>query len=101
MIESLVGVVGRGLWHDERQRLKADYDFALQHLKRDRLVWKDMRYFLYQNRNTLPGGNMPFRTAAREELEVENLRQWWGEDVVHWSPSGKKGQSTKRLGIHV
>ena len=108
MIQSLVGIVGERLWHDERQRLKADYDLCLQALKRDRLVWKDMRYFLSHNLNTLPGGNMSFRTAEREELEVENLRKWWGSDMIHWRPGGshantssRKGQSTKKLSIRV
>lgn len=100
MIGGLVGVNGRGIWHDERQRIKADYDFALQHLKRDRLVWKDLRYFLSQDRNKLPGGNMPYRTAEREELEVANLRRWWGSDVIHWNPNAR-GSVTKKLGIRV
>ena len=97
MVGGLQGVVGRGLFYDERQRVKGDYDFCLQALKRDRLIWKDMRYFLAQDRNTLPGGNMKFRTREREEAEVENLRRWWGSDVIRWSD----GKGTKRLGIHV
>ena len=97
MVGGLQGVVGRGLYYDERQRVKGDYDFCLQALKRDRLIWKDLRYFLSQDRNTLSGGNMAFRTREREEAEVENLRRWWGRDVIRWSD----GKGTKRLGIHV
>jgi hypothetical protein len=40
---------------------------------------------------------MAFRTREREEAEVENLRRWWGSDVIRWSD----GKGTKRLGIHV
>jgi hypothetical protein len=92
---------GQSIWFDERQKLKEDYDFCLQFLKRDRFVWKDLRYFISHDMNRLPGGNMKFRSAAREEAEVENLRRWWGDDVVRWKPSGKKGQQAKSLGIHV
>jgi hypothetical protein len=101
MIQGVAGVVGRGVWFDERQKLKEDYDFCLEHLKQSRLVWKDMRYFCFKDMNVLAGGNMPFRTEQREEQEVANLRRWWGDDMIRWSPSGKKGQSTKHLRIIV
>lgn len=88
------------IWFDERQKLKEDYDFCLQFLKRDRLVLKDLRYFVYHDMNKLAGGNMRFRTPQREELEVENLRRWWGDDMISWKPDGKNTQ-TKHLGIRV
>jgi hypothetical protein len=99
MVTGVVGInrTPGALWYDERQKMKADYDFALQHLKRDRLVLKDCRYFLFQDRNTLPGGQMPFRTAQGEEQAVANLKRWWGEDIINWSV----GKTTKRLGIRV
>ena len=101
MVQGIAGIVGRDVWFDERQKLKEDYDFTLQHLKLNRLVWKDMRYFCYKDMNVLAGGNMAFRTEAREEAEVANLKRWWGEDMIQWKPSGRKGQSTKSLGIRV
>lgn len=97
MVAGLVGVTGRGIWFDERNKIKADYDFVLQHLKRDRLVWKDLRYFLSQDRNNLPGGAMAFRTREREDAEVENLKRWWGEDMIRWT----EGKGTRRLRINV
>ena len=97
MVTALVGIVGRGLWYDERQKLKADYDFCLQALKRDRLIWKDQRYFLAQDRNNFAGGSMRYRSREREEAEVENLRRWWGEDVINW----KEVMTTKSLRINV
>lgn len=97
MIGGLIGVVGRDAWFDERNTLKVDYDYCLQRLKRERLVWKDLRYFLFQDRNNLPGGNMQWRTREREEAEVENLRRWWGEEMFRWS----SGKGMKRLGVHL
>jgi hypothetical protein len=40
---------------------------------------------------------MPFRTQAGEEAAVENLRRWWGADMISWTV----GKTTKRLGIKV
>jgi hypothetical protein len=96
---NIAGVVGRKLWFDERQVLKEDHDFSLQHLKLTRFVWKDMRYFCDKDINMAAGGNMPLRTEAREELEVANLKRWWGEDMIRWSPSGRRGQVQKHLSI--
>lgn len=105
MITCIVGLDRshpKPIWYDERQKLKEDYDFTLQHIKRDRLIWKDLRYFAFHDMNVLPGGNMAWRTPAREEAEVENLRRWWGDDVIRWSPAGRnRGQRTKHLGINI
>ena len=65
MVTGLVGLdrsKSPAIWYDERNIIKDDYDFALEHLKRDRFVWKDCRYFLAQDRNVLAGGNLPWRT---------------------------------------
>lgn len=85
------------IWFDERQVLKEDYDFCLEHLKRDRFVLKDLRYFYSQDRNVLPGGNMGLRTPEREEAEVQNLKDWWGDDMVRFTD----GRQTKHLRIIV
>lgn len=82
VVGGLIGVIGRGLWFDERNKLKVDYDFCLQAMSRDRVILKDHRYWLNQDRNILPGGNMRFRTREREEAEIENLVKWWGSDVI-------------------
>ena len=88
------------IWFDERQKLKEDYDFCLEFLKRDRLVLKDLRYFISHDIQQLAGGNMRFRSPAREELEVQNLRRWWGEDMITWNPNGRR-TTTKHLRIVV
>ena len=95
MIGCITGIVGRGVWYDERNIIKDDYDHVLQHLKTDRFVWKDMRYFIAQDRNVLAGGQMTWRTIERENAEVERLKAWWGDDIIHWR--NRKG--TKSLSI--
>jgi hypothetical protein len=43
---------------------------------------------------------MRFRSPAREELEVENLKRWWGDDMITWNPNGRR-TTTKHLRIVV
>lgn len=97
VVGGLVGVRGRGQWFDERNQLKTDYDFCLQSMRDHRLLLKDQRYFLEQDRNRLPGGNMELRTRQREEAEVANLVRWWGDDVITW----KAKKSTIGLSVRV
>jgi hypothetical protein len=98
MVTGFVGInrhIQPPIWFDERQKVKEDYDFALEFLKRDRLVWKDCRYFFSQDRNVLRGGNMPWRTPEREEQEVQNLKDWWGSDMIVFTD----GKNTKHLRV--
>lgn len=97
VVGGLIGVIGRGSSFDERNRLKVDYDFCLQSMVKHRLLLKDHRYFLAQDRNTLPGGNMEFRSKDAEKAEIDNLVSWWGPDVV--SAKGKK--QTVGLSVNV
>lgn len=107
MLSGLVGFNRTELpniWFDERQKLKEDYDLTLEYLKRDRLVFKDLRYVCQHDINTLKGGNMEFRTADREDAEARNMQEWWGTDVIRWygfssqrKGQGKKGNRTPRL----
>lgn len=94
MLQGLYGFIGRGIWYDERNIHKADYDICLQHLKHTRLVWKDMRYFASKDINYLRGGLQEFRSREREEAEVENLKKWWGSDVIDWG--GHQGSGPRR-----
>ena len=92
----LTGIVGRGIWFDERNWTRADHDFALQHLKADRLSWKDNRYVVMHDLKRLPGGSMEFRDPGREQAEIANLKRWWGEDVITVSR-----EDGSRVTVHV
>jgi hypothetical protein len=81
VVGAVIGVVGRDCMFDERNRLKVDYDLCLQSIVRNRLLLKDERYFLSQDRNTIAGGSMEFRTRSDEEAEVARLIEWWGDDI--------------------
>lgn len=77
-VGGLVGVIGRELAFDTRLLLRADIDFCLKSLAKDRIVWVDDRYCFVHKRFTGKGGNNSSRSAARHEEEIEILKQKWG-----------------------
>ena len=46
----VVGVIGKGLRYDTFLRLRADIDFCLQSLQKDRIVWIDNRFSFVHKR---------------------------------------------------
>lgn len=94
---TVLGVIGRDLHFDERNVLKTDYDFCLMAMKQARTVHLDMRYFASSDKDVASGGNMEFRSSERRLRELENLMNWWGEDVI--VPGEGKGVET--LAVHV
>lgn len=82
VIGTFIGVIGRDLRFDERNILKTDYDFCLMSLVKSRIIHMDMRYRVLSYKDAVAGGNMEFRTQQRREREVQNLIDWWGDDVI-------------------
>jgi len=63
---------------------RADIDFCLQSLLRDRFVMVDGRYSFIHTRFGGSGGNAANRSSERHEQEIAYLRRKWGPylDVV-------------------
>lgn len=97
VIGTVLGVVGREVRFDERNVLKTDYDFCLESMKKARTVHMDMRYFAAASKDAEAGGNNEFRTQERRLREIENLIEWWGDDVI--IPRDNKGNES--LGVKV
>ena len=78
------GILKDGLtWgFDPRFATKADMDFYLMCLVKDRIIWADYRYVFvgdaYENR----GGCTELRTIQREVEETKLLQQKYGTDIV-------------------
>jgi hypothetical protein len=94
---SVFGVVGRTHRFDERNVLKCDYDFALQAMRDDRTIHKDLRYVIRAAKDQGTGGNMTFRTPGRRYEEIDRLKRWWGDDVIRTGV----GKSVERLKVIV
>ncbi len=95
-VGGVVGIIGRELRYDTTLWLRADIDFCLQSLLRDRIVLVDGRYSFIHTRFGGSGGNAAQRSSERHEREIAYLRRKWGPylDVV-------QAKGTTRLVLRV
>ena len=95
-VGGLIGIIGRELRFDTSLLLRADIDFCLQSLLRDRIVLVDGRYSFIHTRFAGGGGNAANRSSERHEREIAYLRRKWGPylDVV-------QAKGTTRLVLRV
>jgi hypothetical protein len=77
-VGGVIGIVGRGLWFDEKNMLRVDIDYCLQSILRDRIIWKDNRYSFCQARFSNKGGNSLYRTKERDKSEMDYIKAKWG-----------------------
>ena len=77
-VGGLVGIIGRELRYDPSLLLRADIDFCLQSLMRDRFVMVDGRYSFIHTRFAGKGGNASNRSAERHAQEIAYLKRKWG-----------------------
>ena len=77
-VGGVVGVVGRELRYDTSLILRADIDFCLQSLLRDRIIMLDCRYSFIHTRFAGTGGNAANRSSQRHAEEIAYLRRKWG-----------------------
>lgn len=91
-VGTVFGVIGKDLKYDPAFSLHDDMDFSLQHLLKNRVVFRDNRfYFESYNRLRSVGGNTAFRSAERELLERRLLIQKWGKCVRFGKRVGIRG----------
>jgi hypothetical protein len=95
-VGGIIGIIGRELRYDTRLLLRADIDFCLQSLQRDRFVMVDGRFSFIHTRFGGGGGNARQRSAERHAQEIAYLRRKWGPylDVV-------QAKGTTRLVVRV
>ncbi|MCY3024599.1 MAG: hypothetical protein NTW87_36960, partial [Planctomycetota bacterium] len=77
-VGGVVGIIGRELRYDTSLLLRADIDFCLQSLMRDRFVLVDGRYSFIHTRFAGSGGNAKQRSAERHAREIAYLKRKWG-----------------------
>jgi hypothetical protein len=77
-VGGVVGIIGRELRFDTSLLLRADIDFCLQSLMRDRFVLVDGRYSFIHTRFAGKGGNAGNRSAERHAQEIAYLKRKWG-----------------------
>lgn len=95
-VGSVIGFVGRSVRFDTSLLLRADVDFCLQSLARQRIVWQDMRFSFVHGCFKGTGGNAGQRSAARHARELAYLQRKWGPYL-----SVKKGKGVVHLKTQV
>ena len=68
--------------------LRADIDFCLQSLLRDRIVLVDGRYSFIHTWFAGGGGNAANRSSDRHEREIAHLKRKWGPYLDHVRAKG-------------
>ena len=78
-VGGIVGFVGRRLRYDPSLVLRADIDYCLQALLRDRIIFMDCRYSFIHTRFGGSGGNAANRSSERHAREIAYLQRKWGQ----------------------
>lgn len=83
VVGNLMGIViGDGQRFDERLKLKEDYDFSLQSLRRYRRVLRSNKHYWHVEHHDTPGGCRSYRTFAAEKESIDLLQRKWGKGIV-------------------
>lgn len=77
----VIGFVGRKHRYDLNLTLRADIDFCLQCLLKDRIVWIENRYSFVHKRWIGSGGNASNRSEDRHNQEIKYLCNKWGSHL--------------------
>ena len=87
----VIGIIGREQRFDTNLLLRADIDYCLQSLLRDRIVLVDGRYSFIHTRFAGGGGNAGNRASDRHEQETARLTRKWGPYLDHVKAKGTTG----------
>jgi len=90
---TIIGIIGKELKFDERNKLRVDADFCLQSLGEDRIVWIDTRFSFDCIRDTNKGGNANLRSKENLEREKRYLKMKWGSHIRFKKASQREGLS--------
>jgi hypothetical protein len=95
IVATFFGIIITDLRFDESVPLKEDYDFALQHIKRDGKIIRFCKFALRTKHHTNPGGCVDYRTSELERQAADRLIQKWGTRVIKlrktWKTAEKAG----------
>ncbi len=90
---TIIGVIGKELRFDEKNKLRVDADFCLQSLMADRILWMDARFAFSCERDTNAGGNAFLRSKDNLEKEKAYLKKKWGNYINFKKAKNREGLS--------
>lgn len=89
MVYGIVGVIGKEMLYDERNKLKPDIDFTLQNLLQKRIVWIDARYQFKKSAKHSVGGSTKYNTEELISKGRTMLKAKWGKHIQFKSDINK------------
>lgn len=82
VVASLIGILVDDQRFDENLKLKEDYDFSLESMRRNGLVLRHNKYVWSVEHHGNAGGCVDYRSLQAELDSVAYLRRKWGDDIV-------------------
>ena len=92
---TIIGIIGKDLKLDERNKLRVDADYCLQSLMKDRIVWIDQRFGFICTRDTNKGGNAFLRSKKSLDREKDYLKRKWGAHINMRKATQREGLSLR------
>lgn len=87
------GFVYNDLLFDEDMLLKEDYDMTLQQLNKYRKVLRFNKYHYVAKQSVNVGGCATYRTYEEEKKRTDMLQKKWGDKIVKYDKSDRKGKN--------
>lgn len=82
VVASLIGILVDEQRFDENLKLKEDYDFSLESMRRNGLVLRHNKYVWSVEHHENQGGCVDYRSLQAELDSVNYLRRKWGDEIV-------------------
>ncbi len=93
---TVIGVIGKDMKFDVRNKIRVDVDFCLKSLMEDRMIWVENRFCFTCKRNTNRGGSAKNRSENQLKKEKKYLKEKWGK-YINFSD----GKGTDNVSIRV
>lgn len=97
VLGTFCGIRPNSIRYDEALPLKEDYDYAIQHLNKYRIILRFNKYCYVCGHNDRVGGCATYRTIRRERENFEILQKKWGSNIVRMDHGNDKA-SVRREG---
>jgi len=80
-IGSIIGIIGKNDFFDERLKIRVDVDFCLTQLYKNRFIWIDNRFSFYSHKNYNAGGSSILRSSDNLESDKRLLKEKHGDCI--------------------
>ncbi|MCK9461601.1 MAG: hypothetical protein M0R80_18385 [Proteobacteria bacterium] len=86
LVANFFGMINDGQRFDERVKLKEDYDYSLESLRRHRKILRFNQYAFFVQHQSNSGGCVDYRTMDLEKDTIKLLKRKWGSKIIKTNP---------------